>query len=161
MAVRDFLCRDKEVEEFLKTKAFDFDKRNKSRTYLVIDDECEFDAEIIVYGFFTLTLKTLEFNSTLPKSVIKRIDGFSKDVRSVEAILIGQLGKNQNYPGKIRGEGILKFALDTVYEIHNLVGGRIVVLECNYTQKLIEFYEKSGFSSLQKSGEYLQMIKYL
>jgi len=160
-AIEEFLCRDKEVEEFLKSKAFDFDKRNKSRTYLIIDDEYESIDAIVVYGFFTLTMKTLELSSTLPKSVIKRIDGFSKDVQATEAVLLGQLGKNQNYQNDISGQEILKFALDTVYEIHNLVGGRIVFLECDEKQKLIEFYEKGGFVFLQKSGEYVQMLRYL
>ena len=36
-AINKFVCLDKEVEIFLKEKALEFDKRNKSRTYLLID----------------------------------------------------------------------------------------------------------------------------
>jgi hypothetical protein len=35
---------------------------------------------LVVLGFFALTMKTLELDESLSKNVIKRIDGFSKDV---------------------------------------------------------------------------------
>ncbi|MCL1823524.1 MAG: hypothetical protein FWG44_04915 [Oscillospiraceae bacterium] len=145
----------------MKNKAFEFDKRNKSRTYLIVDDEFISDDELIIYAYFTITLKTIEFGETLSKSIIKRIDGFSKDIKSAEAVLIGQLGKNQNYQNDINGQTILNNAFRIVYCIHNLAGGRIMFLECNEHPKLIDFYNRNGFEALQKSGNYLQMIKYL
>jgi hypothetical protein len=152
---------DKEVEDFLKNKAFDFYKRHKSRTYLIIDAERILEGEVLIYGFYTLTIKTLELNEGLSKNTIKRIDGFSKDVMASEAILLGQLGKNLKYHECIAGQSILEDALDTVYMIHDLAGGRIVFLECEEIPKLVDFYTKSGFVPLQKSGGYLQMIRYL
>ncbi|MCL1867260.1 MAG: hypothetical protein FWF82_07620 [Oscillospiraceae bacterium] len=145
----------------MKNKAFDFDKRHKSRTYLIVDDECVLKGEVTIFGYFTLTIKTLELDETLSKSTIKKIDGFSKDVLATEAILLGQLGKNQEYQNELEGQLILHYALDTVYDIHNLAGGRIVFLECNENPKLIDFYSRNGFEHLQKSGDYLQMIRYL
>ena len=128
---------------------------------MIFDDEEVSRGMVIIYGFFTLTMKSLELDKSLSKSTIKRIDGFSKDVQATEAILLGQLGKNQKYQNGIDGQVILKEAIDTVYDIHDLVGGRIVFLECEEHPKIVEFYERNGFISLQKSGEYLQMIKYL
>jgi len=145
----------------LKNKAFDFDKRHKSRTYLAVDDESASCNEVVIYGYFTLTMKTLELGETLSKSVIKRIDGFSKDVQATEAILLGQLGKNEKYPNDIDGQSLIDEAVDTVYDIHNLAGGRIIFLECDEHPKLIDFYSRNGFEPLQKCGKYLQMIKYL
>ncbi|MCL1866024.1 MAG: hypothetical protein FWF82_01285 [Oscillospiraceae bacterium] len=161
LSVGKFSCRDKDIENFLKNKAFEFDIRHKSRTYIIVDDEADFDKEVIIYGFFTLTFKTLELNKTLSKSIIKRIDGFSKDVQTTEAILIGQLGKNENYQNDLNGQEILEYVFDNVYVVHNLAGGRIVFLECDESPKLVEFYSRNGFEPLQKSGGYLQMIKYL
>ena len=160
-AVYSFSCRDKDVEDFLKNKAFEFDKRNKSRTYLVVDEEQFNEDEPIIYGFFTLTFKSLELGENLSKSVIKRIDGFSKDVQSTEAVLLGQLGKNRKYQNNIDGQIILHYALGIVGKVHKLVGGRIVFLECDENPKLVDFYQRNGFEPLQKCGEYLQMIKYL
>ena len=34
-SISRFCCRDNDVETFLKGKAFDFEVRNKSRTYLI------------------------------------------------------------------------------------------------------------------------------
>ncbi|MDR0671706.1 MAG: hypothetical protein LBF64_05270 [Oscillospiraceae bacterium] len=34
-AIEGFVCEDNDVEQFLKNKAFEFEKRDKSRTYLV------------------------------------------------------------------------------------------------------------------------------
>jgi hypothetical protein len=106
-------------------------------------------------------MKTLELDNTLSKTVIKRIDGFSKDIMATEAMLIGQLGKNQNCQDIIDGQTILEFALDVTYMVHELAGGRIVFLECEEKPKLIDFYTHNGFIPLQKSDKYLQMIRYL
>ena len=160
-AIEKFSCKDKEVEDFLKNKALDFDVRHKSRTYLVFNSEQSDKDEPIIYGYFTLTMKTLELGETLSKSTVKRIDGFSKSVLATEAILLGQLGKNQEYQNDIDGQLILHYAIATVYSIHKLAGGRIVFLECDEHPKLIDFYSRNGFEPLQKCGEYLQMIRYL
>jgi len=49
-----FTCQDADVESFLKNKAIDFEKRDKSRTYLITDDENN-----NLLGYFTLSLTTL------------------------------------------------------------------------------------------------------
>ena len=98
-----FSCQDKDVEKFLKEKALDFDKRNKSRTYLLIDGDK--DEEIIIMGYYTLTLKSLKYNANLSKSKVKKIDGFRSDVIETESVLIGQLGKDYIYRNKISSGG--------------------------------------------------------
>jgi len=158
-AIQDFNCQDKDVEKFLKLKALDFDKRNKSRTYLIIDGEQ--DKKMIVLGYYTITIKNLPFAETVSKSMIKRIDGYSNNVNSAESILIGQLGKNYNYRNNLSGSILLVHAMNTVYSIHNLAGCRIVFLECSDNEKIVKFYQDNGFVFLQKCGEYLQMIRQL
>jgi len=158
-AIENFNCQDKDVEKFLKLKALDFDKRNKSRTYLLIDSEQ--DEEIIILGYYTITIKNLPFTEVVSKSMIKKIDGYSNNVNSAESILIGQLGKNYNYKDKISGSFLLNHAMNTVYAIHNLAGCRVVFLECSDNEKIVKFYQDNGFVFLQKSGEYLQMIRHL
>ena len=94
-AIEKFTCQDEEVENFLKEKALEFDRRNKSRTYLLIDGDI--DEDIIIWGYYTLTLKSLKFANGLSNSKIKKIDGFRSDVTETESILIGQLGKDYNF----------------------------------------------------------------
>ena len=158
-AIEKFVCQDKEVETFLKEKAFEFNRRNKSRTYLIVDMD-DF-GEIIILAYYTVTIKSLKFNEGLSNSKIKKIDGFRSDVKETEAILIGQLGKNYIYKANIDGKTIMEYILETIYIAHNAVGGRIVFLECLDNEKVVKFYQNNGFALLQKSGEYLQMIRHL
>jgi len=158
-AIEKFNCQDKEVEKFLKEKALEFDKRNKSRTYLLINTDST--DNIIILGYFTVTMKSLKLSPALSKSKIKKIDGFRSDIKETEAVLIGQLGKNQDYKTQIDGKTILKTAIEIVYATCELIGGRIVFLECADNEKVVRFYEENDFVFLQESGEYLQMIRYL
>jgi len=159
-AIENFECQDKDVENFLKLKAVDFDKRNKSRTYLIVDEK-SIVSDIIILGYYTITLKNLPFNETVSKSMVKRIDGYSNNINSAESVLIGQFGKNYIYRNELSGGSLLNYAMDTVYSIQNLAAGRIVFLECLDNKKVVKFYQDNGFIFLQKSGEYLQMIRHL
>ena len=159
-AIEKFECQDKDVENFLKLKSVDFDKRNKSRTYLIVDKE-HIIGDIIILGYYTITLKNLPFAGNVSKSMIKRIDGYSNNINSAESVLIGQLGKDYNYRSALSGISLLKYAMDTVYSIHELAAGRIVFLECLDNDKVVRFYQDNGFIFLQKNGEYLQMIRHL
>jgi len=158
-AIEKFKCQDNDVEKFLKEKAVEFDKRNKSRTYLLFDTDDSDD--IVILGYFTVTMKSLKLSPALSKSKVKKIDGFRSDIKETEAVLIGQLGKNQNYKTQIDGKTILKTALEIVYANRELVGGRIVFLECANNEKVVKFYEENDFVFLQESGDYLQMLLYL
>jgi len=158
-ASKKFICQDKDVEKFLKEKALDFDKRNRSRTYLLIDSDN--DDEILILGYYTITMKNLPFNETVSKSMIKRIDGYSNNINSAESVLIGQLGKDYNHRNELSGVALLNHAMNTVYSIQKLAAGRIVFLECDDNEKIISFYKDNGFILLQMSGKYMQMIRHL
>lgn len=73
-AVGRFSCKDKDVEFFLKNKALEFERCDKSRTYLVHDYEAYSGGNVSVLAYFTLSLKSLEFRGTLSKNKIKEID---------------------------------------------------------------------------------------
>ena len=92
---------------------------------------------------------------------VSRIDGFKNDTNEAESILIGQLGKSYNYKDKIDGKTLLNYAIGNIYRIHNLIGSRIVFLECLNNEKVVKFYQDNGFVFLQESGDYLQMVRHL
>ena len=158
-AINKFYCQDKDVEKFLKEQSLELDRRRKSRTYLFFDEEDS--GEIIILGYFTLTMKNLPFGEGVSKTTIKKIDGFFKDVSSTEAVLIGQIGKNFYCKTQISGKTILDTAIEIVYASSDLIGGRVVFLECSNNEKIVKFYKDNDFVFLQKSGEYLQMIRHL
>ena len=157
-AISQFSCQDSDVETFLKTKSVDFEKRDKSRTYLVFED-----SSMALLGYYTLSLKALPFSKNVSKSTVKSIDGFSKDIRAVGIVLIGQFGKDHTKAKHIDGDYLFSICMETVYWVQDLIGGRFVMLECHEIEKIVEFYQRQGFESLQydESDKYLQMIRRL
>jgi hypothetical protein len=160
-AISNFSCKDKDVESFLKSRAIDFERRNKSRSYLILDNDKLVNGEFIVLAYFTLSLKSLEFRDTLSKSKIKEIDGFSKEVKGVAIALVGQLGKDENFARNMSGKEILNICMDFIFQVQTLIGGRHVLIECQDHDKIVDFYRNNSFEFLQtdKSDNYLQMVR--
>ena len=155
-SISRFSCRDNDVESFLKSKAFDFEIRNKSRTYLIIEN-----AGLI--GYFTLSMKALQFSPDVSKNIVKSIDGFSKDSSAVGIILIGQFGKDKVLAKDIDGSKLFDICIDVIYQAQTIVGGRFVMLECQDIESVISFYKRKGFMFLQydERDKYLQMVRRL
>lgn len=94
---------------------------------------------------------------------------------SLATPLIAQLGKNytNNYNALITGDELLYLALNKVKQIQSDIGGRLVYLECEDIEKLVDFYSSNGFLNFGQrdldpdekgriKGTYLvQMLKYM
>lgn len=78
------------------------------------------------------------------------MDGISKDRQRIPAFLIGQIGKNASID---ENPMTLRIILDEIYGViaaaKALIGGRIVFLECENKPKLINHYQKHGFTLIQ------------
>ena len=168
-----------DVEHFLKHTAIEFSKQGISSTYLIM---ASYKQEYVLCGYFTLANKVFCIDkSSLPnkkwRSRMSKFGQFDKsiDKYTISAPLIGQLGKNYSngYDTLITGDELLKLALDKVKQMQYIVGGKIVYLECEQKEKLIDFYESNGFVNFglraldrdetdRLSGESLvQMLKYM
>ena len=174
----DFYCPlNKDVEEFLKTKAIEFSKQDLSRTYLIT---ALHEDDYVLVGYYTICNKFfLIDNKDLSSRLRKRMSRFSQYIKEIDryqitAPLIAQLGKNyQNeYNKLITGDELLEMACRKIREVQHHIGGKIAYLECEDKEKLIKFYESNGFVRFAKreldadeqdtmSGKYLvQMLKY-
>ena len=163
-----FVCeKDADIESFIKSRAMQFEKLGKSRTFLIYDEDSE-DFQILAY--FTLSIQVLKIpEGMISGNKVKKLDGLSANLRGnriteFPAILIGQIGKNETYSDKITGAEVLEYCLAMILEGQVRLGGRIVLLECKEVPYLIELYEAFGFHVLEKDyedGELLQMIKIL
>ena len=99
----------------------------------------------------------------------KSLDGFSSKVRGSKitefpAILIGQIGKNDPYKELISGLEVMELCLSMVLKGQQVLGGRIVMLECKDIEPIINLYQKFDFRKLDKDhekDELLQMIRVL
>jgi hypothetical protein len=152
---------DEDVESFLHSKAVASEKRRKSRTYLIIDEQLNAEGKFAVLAYFTLSLKALVFGYGVSRRMIHKIDGLSSNVKAVGTVLIGQFGKDRVLAKDINGSTLFNICLNAVGEIHNLVGSRIVLLECKESDKIVSFYKQAGFVRLQTddTDRYIQMVK--
>lgn len=168
-----------DVEYFLKNVAIEFSRQSISSTYLIM---ASFRGTYLLAGYFTLANKIFCIDKQcLPnrkwRSRLSKFGQFDNEIQryTISAPLIGQLGKNyaNSYDKLITGDELLRLALDKVREMQNIVGGKIVYLECEQKDSLIDFYSRNGFvnfglRSLDKdetdklSGHYLvQMLRYM
>lgn len=140
-----------DVEYFLKHTAIEFAKQSISSTYLIM---ASYKDRYVLCGYFSLANKVFCISKdSLPskswKRRMARFGQFDKAVQryTISAPLIGQLGKNyaNDYNKLITGDELLKLALDKVREMQYIVGGKIVYLECEQKDNLIEFYQSNGF----------------
>ena len=87
--------------------------------------------------------------ANISKSEVKRLDGFNKKAERVQAFLIGQIGKNFSIDkNPITLSDILAEVYSVFSQARELIGGRVVFLECDNNDKLIELYSKHDFKLL-------------
>ncbi|MES1135605.1 hypothetical protein HS070_05640 [Mannheimia haemolytica] len=68
-------------------------------------------------------------------------------------MLIGQIGKNEKVidnPAKL--PDILNHIYAQLYKAQRVLGGRVVILECENTPKLLELYKQNKFQILNTIG---------
>ncbi len=104
-----------------------------------------------IYGYFSLSFKEIILSSEISKTKIKTLDGFSKKAERIRTYLIGQLAKNSNiHNNPLNLEKILESIFPILEKAQALVGGRVILLECEDIPALIEAYQKAKFEYLQK-----------
>ncbi|NLN66605.1 MAG: acetyltransferase [Alcaligenaceae bacterium] len=120
-----------------------FEQTDNARTYLILNDD---SGEILAY--FSLSFKELRLtNTSISKSKIQRMDGISKNAGRIRAFLIGQIGKNTAVASNpISLENILSEIYAVISAAKELIGGRIIILECEDSEDLIKLYERHGFT---------------
>ena len=170
---------NKDVENFFKYKAIEFSKRDFAKTHLVF--WCPEDpSQKELVGYYTIAPKSFFISKdVISKSLYKKVSQYGEydpiqGKCSIPSILIGQLGKNYTAgnDGLINGDELLQMAQNKVRSIQSEMGGRYVYLECEDKDKLLNFYQRNGFSlfgkrSLDKDetdieGSYLmQLLKKL
>ncbi len=133
----DFSCKiNKDVDDFLKTKAIEFSKMGIAKTQLVyyIEDENDPITTKRLVGYFSLTQKSINVHkNALSKKLRGKIHRFAKfdfdtNTYSLPVILIGQLSKNYNDNNNqlIKGKDLLGLAIDSITLVQRMIGGRFI-----------------------------------
>jgi hypothetical protein len=173
----DFFCPlSKDVEYFLHEKAIEFSKQGLAGTHLIF---CSYKSKLVLIAYFSIANKFFQVRkgdlSETSRKKVAKFGNYDPIMRkyTVNSYLLGQLGKNNKYKDLISGDELLKLACDKISEVQQIVGGRLVYIECGDIPKLKRFYLENGFIEFGKrnrdrdeidgeTGEYLiQMFKYL
>jgi hypothetical protein len=149
-----FKCsRDLEVQGFLREKAINYEEHNRTRTYLVYNDDR------ILLSYFSLTVQALELKDSISNNFRKKLTFGRTNLHWISAYLIAQLGKDDACQIKDISDNLLYEAQRLIMQASKIVAGRIIYLECKKEIKLQNLYEKSGFKYLQDNDDLIQMIK--
>lgn len=165
---------NEEVEDFVHNKSIEFAKKKLSITYLVIRKTD--DGKTVLVGIFTLAHKAVEVtNTNISNTARKKLSRYAKldeetDKYNVSAFLIAQFGKNSavSEKWKISGNELMDLAFEVLRHVQYFVGGGVVYLDCENTDKVLEFY-KSDYNRFKIFGErvarsegklYLQLLKF-
>ena len=142
--LNDFKCsRNKDSERFLKKVALKHEKRDISRTYLVIDPN-----KGMVVGYYTLALKCLSFDEQDVDPDLAELMNLKDNV--AQAYLIGQLARADEAE-KGSGRIMIDEALKTFDEGKRKFGCRMVRLDCR--DELIDYYRSNKFRHIRKNCE--------
>ena len=167
--------RDTDIEDFLRFKSLEFEKRHWCATYLLVDMEA-FDKNVLkIEGYFTLSNKVLSIANDVSKSKRKKLfNGIQNGDTSLHVILIGQLAKyidetvSPHLYGNTSMNELLDMAFEIIESVNNKIPCRCVLLECRDVDKedtgkqkridLHKKYQECGFVPLQKDGDLIQYI---
>lgn len=141
---------NKDIETFLRQKAVVFSNQALARTTLIYTS---YQKELVLVGYFTIASKVFIIKrSNVTRSTWDRLKKFGNYVPETKSLciyapLIAQLGKNftNDYNKLISGDELLSLALDSVHIAQNIIGGKIVYLECEDKPELISFYNRNNF----------------
>lgn len=165
--------KDEDIENFLRYKVLEFEKRHWCTTYLLINVEQFKENRLKIEGFFTLSNKIFTITEDVAKSRKKKLfNGILRDDNCLHVILIGQLAKHidNDYCGDTSMEELLDSAFEIIDDVNEKISCRCVLLECKAAlstdsdkekenkQKLHNKYINYGFKAIQKDGELIQYI---
>lgn len=161
-----FRCyRDLDIEQFLRKKAIDFEKRGYCTVYLILNEEAFDRGQIVIIAYFTLSHKSIGIIPGVSKTIRGKIAG-KKDAGLAHFVLIGQLGKyitkdkcGDKYTTDITSEDILNDAFTIIEKASDFIVCRGVLVECSSEKKVHMIYKNYGFSYLQYDEEHYQFYK--
>jgi GNAT superfamily N-acetyltransferase len=140
-----FACGKAPLDDFLRTLAGQYDKRNIGRTFVAVRD-----GHRRVLGYYTLASSALEYEH-VPARASEKLPR-----HPVPVILIARLAVDQTVRGQGLGERLLVDALRRSLDIAESAGVYAIEVDAlGLDAKL--FYEKYGFAPLVDSDLHLYM----
>ena len=145
-----------DIEKFLHNRAIEFEKKSVSTTHLVFNNKK-------LVGYLSLSNKSLilskerfeKLSNSRKKKLMQSGQILENGHLAVNSYLIGQLGKNYNLakeeqiplclPSSVT---LVSFGFNLLLEVKKIMTARYVWLECENSEKLINFYRTFGFEKV-------------
>ena len=145
-----------DVECFLHNKAINFENMAWATTHLAF---VELEKPVLV-GYFSfanrplkMTNKNFEKLSNTQKKKLLKYGRREENFVEINSYLIGQLGKNYNLDDSIKqevtGNKLLAIAYKMLVDIVKVVNVKYVWVECEDSEKLLDFYKEFGFNLIE------------
>lgn len=128
-----FDCGDDEVTGFLREKALQDQKRDLSRTMILIDEKVDSTRILGYHTLLMMQIRQEEIPNDRPRIT-----------RGIPVILLGQIGIDQNYKGNRFGELLLMDAQARTAKVADKVGIRAMMLDAR-NERLARWYERHDF----------------
>lgn len=139
----EFACGKPPLDDFLRLRASQYEKRRLGRTYVAL-----FPGTVKVAGYYTLAAGAIAI-ANLPPEVAKRLPK-----HPVPVILLGRLAVDQNAKGKGLGKALLRDALRRSLDLSEQLG-LLAVEVLAIDAEAREFYSKYGFVPLADNDLHL------
>lgn len=165
--LRTFKCeKNLDVQDFLHNpeKSIRMQKESATRTYLILDSEND---EIAAYFAISIKPVILCENHELSKNKKKKLQVHSHEDEDskfevIVTFLIGQIGRNELYTSEdIDLNMILDFVFGILWKVREYIGGRVILVEVDKSEKLINHYEKYGFEKIQVQDDLTQLMQFV
>ncbi|MEX0728877.1 MAG: GNAT family N-acetyltransferase [Planctomycetaceae bacterium] len=141
-----FQCGRAELDEWLKFRSGQFDRRDLARTYVAIERN-----STSVLGFYSLSSHSIGFDD-LSQDQAKGLPRIA-----IPAVLLGRLAVDQLHQGKKLGKLLLIDALRRCQTIAEQIG--ILAVEVHaIDEAAYEFYSRFGFVELMDDPLHLFLI---
>lgn len=138
-----FDCGIAVLNDWLTTKASQFEKKDLARTYVLVET-----GTVLVKGYYALSNHTVVYDA-LPEDQAKGLPHIDMPV-----VFIGRLAVDRSVQGQKLGEFLLIDALRRAEYLASKIGIRAVEVDAiNDAAK--NFYEKYGFLSLEDDPQHL------
>lgn len=162
-----FYCeKDEDITDFIKNKAIEYEKRDKCRSYIYFDSNyLEKTGRLKVVGFFSIAMKTIKVPviDTMSKNLRKRLGNLSDGEQNLVVFLIGQLGRDSSCTKEVLdGKKMLQDCYFLIASARDIIGGRLILVECKPIDKVCSIYEQEGFIDITENGDELkQYIRFI
>lgn len=127
-----FSCGKPELDDWLIKKALKNHKRNKTRVYVVCDDNNK------VIGYYAIAMGSVQRESAL--SSLKR-----NSPNPIPMVVLARLAVDEGYKGRGIGVGLLKDCVLRSVHAMNVVGGAGILVHA-LDDEAKAFYKRFGFN---------------